>query len=123
MHKRVGSSLATRFDSKAGGGGSLSASLRHDGWQILAEAGEGKRGKKWWGALVWCTLWTGRGWPGVAHVTVEGGADVGRTQRLSGSVDRGMGWRAWATHGERGPTGGEGKWLGPGKSGIFDLFK
>jgi hypothetical protein len=52
-----------------------------------------------------------------------GGADAGRTRRLSGSVDRGMGWCAWATHGERGPAGGEGKWLGPGKSGIFDLFK
>jgi hypothetical protein len=41
MDKRVGSNLATRFDLKAGAGGSLSASLRHGGWWLLAEAGEG----------------------------------------------------------------------------------
>jgi hypothetical protein len=43
----VGSNLVTHFDSKAGGGGSLSTSLRYGGF--LLKQGRGKRGKKWGG--------------------------------------------------------------------------
>jgi hypothetical protein len=46
MDKRVGSNLATLFDSKVGGGGYLSVFLRHDGRRLLAEAQEGKKGKE-----------------------------------------------------------------------------
>jgi hypothetical protein len=73
MDKRVGSNLAKQFDSKAGGGGSLSASLWCSGRRLLAEAGEGKKGKEM-GGQAWRTLWKGRGHSGVAHVAVEGGA-------------------------------------------------
>jgi hypothetical protein len=47
-----------------------------------------------------------------------GGGGAGRTrrrQRLSGGEDREMGRCAWATCGECGPAGGEGKWTEPRK--------
>jgi hypothetical protein len=44
-----------------------------------------------------------------------GGAGAGRTRRrwLSGGSERGTGRHAWATCGECGSAGGEGKWAGP----------
>jgi hypothetical protein len=70
MDKRVGSNLAKQFDSKAGGGGSLSASLRRSGQQLLAEAGEGKKGKEMGGS-------------GLAH-TMERARPFGRGTRGGG---------------------------------------
>jgi hypothetical protein len=55
-----------------------------------------------------------------------GGTGAGRMrwrQWLSGGVDRGTGWRAWAACGEHGPAREKRNGSGLENSGIFDLFK
>jgi hypothetical protein len=103
----VGSNLAKRFDSKAGGGGSLSASLWSSGWRLLAKVGERKKGNEMGGVRL--------------------GAHCGKGEA-------GRAWHTWQWRGGAPAACGlcvenvgrpreKGNGPGPGYRGIFDLFK